>query len=57
MHGLREKLERALGKRAVIEMSVGIGFARFYPTIKRALGFARSCAVLRFDFGGGRGHG
>lgn len=54
MHELREKLERALGKRAVIEMAIGIGFARFYPTIKRALGHARSCAVLRFDFGGGR---
>jgi alkylhydroperoxidase family enzyme len=57
MHDLREGLERALGKRAVIEMSVGIAFARFYPTIKRALGHARSCAVLRFDFGGGKAHG
>jgi alkylhydroperoxidase family enzyme len=56
MHELREKLEGTLGKRAVIEMSIGIGFARFYPTIKRALGFARSCAVLRFDFGGTHGH-
>lgn len=56
MHDLREKLERTLGKRAVAEMAIGIGFARFYPTIKRALGHARSCAVLRFDFGGGRGH-
>ena len=57
MHELRERLEQALGKRAVIEMSVGIAFARFYPTLKRALGHARSCAVLRFDFGGGQAHG
>jgi len=56
MHELRERLEQALGKRAVIEMSIAIGFARFYPTIKRALGHARSCAVLRFDFGGGHGN-
>jgi len=56
MHELREKLEAVLGKRAVIEMAVGIGFARFYPTIKRALGHARSCAVLRFDFGGSHAH-
>ena len=56
MHELREKLEATLGKRAVIEMAIGIGFARFYPTIKRALGHARSCAVLRFDFGGSHGH-
>jgi len=56
MHDLREKLEARLGKRAVIEIAIGIAFARFYPMIKRALGHARSCAVLRFDFGGGRGH-
>ena len=56
MHDLREKLEAALGKRAVTEMALGIAFARFYPTIKRALGHARSCAVLRFDFGGAHGH-
>lgn len=55
MHALRETLEATLGKRAVIEMAIGIGFARFYPTIKRALGHARSCAVLRFDFGGSHG--
>jgi AhpD family alkylhydroperoxidase len=52
MHELREKLEADLGKRAVIEMAIGIAFARFYPTIKRALGHAKSCAVLRFEFGG-----
>ncbi len=56
MHELREKLERTLGKRAVIEMAIGIGFARFYPTVKRALGHAKSCAVLRFDFGEAHGH-
>jgi alkylhydroperoxidase family enzyme len=55
MHELRETLEAKLGKRAVIEMAIGIGFARFYPTIKRALGHAKSCAVLRFDFGGAHG--
>jgi AhpD family alkylhydroperoxidase len=60
MHDLRDKLEATLGKRAVIEMAVGIGFARFYPTVKRALGHAKSCAVLRFDFGApamGKSHG
>jgi alkylhydroperoxidase family enzyme len=52
MHELREKLEAEFGKRAVIEMAIGIAFARFYPSIKRALGHAKSCAVLRLDFGG-----
>jgi AhpD family alkylhydroperoxidase len=56
MHELRETLEADLGKRAVIEMGIGIAFARFYPTIKRALGHAKSCAVLRFEFGGARDH-
>jgi alkylhydroperoxidase family enzyme len=57
MHELREKLEADLGKRAVIEMAIGIAFARFYPTIKRALGYAKSCAVLRFEFGGAHARG
>jgi AhpD family alkylhydroperoxidase len=52
LHELREKLEAQLGKRAVIELALAIAFARFYPVVKRALGHARSCAVLRFDFGG-----
>lgn len=52
MAALRETLEAEFGKRAVIEMAIAIGFARFYPTIKRALGHAKSCAVLRSDFGG-----
>jgi AhpD family alkylhydroperoxidase len=51
MHELRDELEARCGKRAVIEMAIAIAFARFYPTIKRALGHAKSCAVLRFDFG------
>jgi alkylhydroperoxidase family enzyme len=57
MHELRERLEQALGKRAVVELAVGIAFARFYTVVNRALGYARSCAVLRFDFGGSRAHG
>lgn len=57
MHDLRDRLEQSLGKRAVIEMAMGIAFARFYPTVKRALGHARSCAVLRFEFGDSHGHG
>lgn len=55
MHALRARLEDEFGKRAVIEMAIAIAFARFYPTIKRALGHAKSCAVLRFDFGGAHG--
>lgn len=57
MHPLRETLEQSLGKRSMIEMAVAIAFARFYPTVKRALGHARSCAVLRFDFGRSTKHG
>lgn len=55
MDELRETLAADFGKRAVIEMAMAIAFARFYPTVKRALGHAKSCAVLRFDFGGAHG--
>jgi alkylhydroperoxidase family enzyme len=52
MEPVRRTLEAEFGKRAVSEMAIAIAFARFYPTIKRALGHAKGCAVLRFDFGG-----
>jgi AhpD family alkylhydroperoxidase len=57
MHDLRERLVQSLGKEAVIELGVSIAFARFYTVLNRALGHARSCAVLRFDFGGAKAHG
>jgi hypothetical protein len=41
----REKLILALGERAHVEISIAIATARFYPTVKRALGFSQACGL------------
>lgn len=43
---LRERLRHRYGDAGLIELSVGIASARFFPTLKRALGFSRSCALV-----------
>lgn len=40
---LRESLRACFGEEGLIELSYAIATARMYPTIKRTLGFAKSC--------------
>ncbi len=42
--GLREKLRQRYGEEAFIELAIAVGVCRVFPTVKRALGFAVSCA-------------
>lgn len=42
---LREALRKRYGDRALIELSYAIASARIPPTVKRSLGFAKSCSV------------
>ncbi|HEX5053255.1 MAG TPA: hypothetical protein VFZ65_15880 [Planctomycetota bacterium] len=44
------RLEASLGKQAFGELAVAITGARIYPTLKRALGEARSCHRASLDF-------
>lgn len=44
--GLIERLEEKLGRAALAEFAVNIVAARMYPTVKRALGYARSCSLM-----------
>lgn len=40
---LRETLRARYGERGLIEMSYAIAAGRIPPTVKRVLGFAKSC--------------
>ncbi|WP_300295558.1 hypothetical protein [Ferrovibrio sp.] len=44
---LAEQLQRQLGRRAMFDLAIALGLARFYPVLKRALGYAKSCSLIR----------
>jgi len=43
---LREVLRARYGERGIVELAMSITRGRFYPTLKRALGYATSCALV-----------
>lgn len=43
---LRDKLRTRYGDRALIELSFAIASARIPPTVKRVLGYAKSCRTV-----------
>lgn len=40
-------LEAKFGRKALVDLALVIAMARFYPTVKRALGHSRTCAEAR----------
>jgi alkylhydroperoxidase/carboxymuconolactone decarboxylase family protein YurZ len=40
-------LEAKFGRKALVDLSLVIAMARFYPTVKRALGHSRTCAEAK----------
>jgi alkylhydroperoxidase family enzyme len=45
----RERVREHYGERALVELALGIATARVFPTTKRALGYAQSCALVRIE--------
>jgi alkylhydroperoxidase family enzyme len=43
---LRETLRQRYGERGLIELAYAIASSRIPPTVKRALGYAKSCSVV-----------
>ena len=43
---LRETLRKRYGDRGLIELSYAIASSRIPPTVKRCLGYAKSCSVV-----------
>lgn len=48
---LRETLRARYGDRGLIELSFAIASGRIPPTVKRALGYAKSCSQVRINTG------
>lgn len=40
-----DKLKGRMGEKAFVEIAIAISTARFYPTVKRALGFSTACKI------------
>lgn len=47
MEDLRQQLEKICGRDAMIELSFHLAVSRFYPTVKRAMGYALSCSLVQ----------
>ena len=48
--GLYEKLESRYSREVMVELGLAIAATKVYPTIKRALGYAKSCSLYEFEF-------
>ncbi len=46
---LREKLRKRYGERGLIELSYAIASSRIPPTVKRCLGYAKSCSAVAVE--------
>lgn len=46
---LSEALTQELGEAAVIELSLAIATIRVFPTVKRGMGYAQSCARVKVE--------
>ncbi len=44
-------LEARFGRKALVDLALVVALARFYPTVKRALGHSRSCAEAKVSVG------
>ncbi len=42
-------VEARFGRKALVDLAMQIALARFYPTVKRALGHSRSCSAATID--------
>lgn len=47
---IRETLRTRYGEAAFVELALGIAAARVFPTTKRALGYAKACALVDIDY-------
>ncbi len=43
---LRARVEQRFGAAGLVEISMAIAMHRVYPTLKRALGYAKSCSLI-----------
>lgn len=46
---LSREVERVLGRKTLASLALAIASVRLFPTVKRALGYARSCSQVRVE--------
>jgi AhpD family alkylhydroperoxidase len=46
---LRGRLEAAVGRRGLVDLTLGAAAVRIFPALKRGLGYARSCSVVPIE--------
>ena len=44
---MRERVRERYGEEGLVELALGIAAARVFPVVKRALGYATSCALVK----------
>lgn len=42
-------IEARFGRKALVDLAMTVALARFYPTVKRALGYSRSCSATEIE--------
>jgi alkylhydroperoxidase/carboxymuconolactone decarboxylase family protein YurZ len=42
-------IEARFGRKALVDLAMAVAMARFYPTVKRALGHSRSCSATAIE--------
>jgi hypothetical protein len=47
--GLLDKIESRWGKEVIMELAISIASTKIFPTIKRALGYAKSCTLVDIE--------
>ena len=45
----RERVRKVFGEAGLVELALAIATCRVFPTLKRALGHAQSCSVVRVE--------
>ena len=48
-NGLTKQLEQRYGRAVIAELALCVATNRVYPTLKRALGYAKSCSLISID--------
>jgi hypothetical protein len=46
---LRERVRGHYGDEALIELGLGMAVARTFPVVKRTLGYAKSCSLVKIE--------
>jgi hypothetical protein len=42
-------VEARFGRKALVDLAMAVALARFYPSVKRALGYSRSCSATPIE--------